>query len=255
MATTYKAPAVQKAFQILQTIIDSESSLGISDLSRKLNISKSTVHGLLSSLIEVGALERIDSGKSYILGPALVDLAFRSWSYLFTSKRVAVILDELRDAIGHTVFLGVLSRTRAVIVATAASRNPLAISSPPGTTIPMPAGALGKLYLASLDPDQATIILTKTGLTPYTERSIVALPLYLETCDRVRREGVAFDDGEYIPGVRAVATRVGYFRGLLLALWVVGFSKDLEQYESRALLDALRSCAERIREELERSVG
>ncbi|WP_051327768.1 IclR family transcriptional regulator [Desulfatirhabdium butyrativorans] len=251
MTTTYKAPAVQKAFQILKTLVEAQSPLGISDLSRQLGIGKSTVHGLIASLIEAGAIERTASEKAYVLGPALVDLAFRSWSHLFTAKTIAPILDELRDSTGLTVFLGVLSRERTIIVATSASRNALAISSPPGTTIPMLAGALGKLYIAALDTEQATNILTQTGLTPYTDHSIQSVPDYLAECAFVRSTGFAFDDEEYIPGVRAVATRVGQYRGLLLALWVVGFSKDLERHDDPGLLQAISSCADRVRKELD----
>ena len=44
----------------------------------------------------------------------------------------------------------------------------------------------------------------------------------------VRQNGYAVDDEEYLPGVKAVAIRVGNHRGLPMALWVVGFAGSME---------------------------
>jgi DNA-binding IclR family transcriptional regulator len=47
---TYSAPSVKKAFKILYAITEASNGLGISDLSKKLKIGKSTVHGITSAL-------------------------------------------------------------------------------------------------------------------------------------------------------------------------------------------------------------
>ena len=54
----YQAPTVKKAFQILELIAGEDKNLTISDLSRELGISKSTVHGITRALEEARALYR-----------------------------------------------------------------------------------------------------------------------------------------------------------------------------------------------------
>ena len=137
-------------------------------------------------------------------------------------------LDRLRDHIGETVFLGVLSRTRGIIMATAESTKPLKISSPPGVSIPLMAGAVGKVFLARLSNQDALALIEDKGLPTFTPRSIVDPDAYLEELSRVRQQGYAVDDEEYLPGVKAVAAGLGNHRGLPLAVWVVGFAGAMD---------------------------
>ena len=220
----YQAPAVQKAFQILSMVAESKKGLGLSELAQTLEFSKSTTHGLIQALVKTGSLEEDPHKRKYYLGPTLVELAFRSWNYLRVTERSQPLLEELRDRIGETVFLGVLSKSRGIIVATADALKPLKISSPPGTSIPLLAGAVGKAFLAGLSDDEAIRIIETAGLNKYTKKTITAPESYLKELRRVRKQGYAVDDEEYLPGVRAVAVSLGNQRGLPLAIWVVGFA-------------------------------
>jgi DNA-binding IclR family transcriptional regulator len=225
----YQAPAVQRAFQMLKSVAESPAEQNLSDLSRNLGWSKSTTHGLIKSLLSVGALEQGPFGKKIVLGPAIVELAFQSWNYFQVGDKARPILESLRDQIGETVFLGVLGRSRGIIVATAESQKSLKISAPPGTTITLLAGALGKVYLASLPENQAAQFINERELIKYTDKTITDKIEYIAEINQVRQNGYAVDDEEYLPGVRAIAIGVGNRRGLPLALWVVGFAGAMEK--------------------------
>jgi DNA-binding IclR family transcriptional regulator len=229
VSTGYHAPAVQRAFQLLKLVAESPAEQSLSGLARNLGWSKSTTHGLIQSLLRVGAVEQSPHGKKIVLGPAVVELAFQSWNYFQVGDKARPLLEALRDQIGETVFLGVLGRSRGIIVATAESKKTLKISAPAGSSISLLAGALGKVYLASLSPDQAVQFIAERELPRYTEKTITDKCKYLDEIDRVRQNGYAVDDEEYLPGVRAVAVGVGNHRGLPLALWVVGFAGVLEK--------------------------
>ena len=220
----YQAPAVRKAFDLLKAVADSRSDLGLSEIADTLGYSKSTTHGLIQALLAAGALVKSPKGKKFYLGPTIVDLAFKSWNYFRVIEQAQPFLDDLRDRIGETVFLGVLSHTRGIIVATAESVKPLKISSPPGVSIPLLAGAVGKVFLARLSDTEARQRIAETGLPAFTPRSIVDPSAYLEELLRVREQGYAVDDEEYLPGVKAVAAGLGNHRGLPLAIWVVGLA-------------------------------
>jgi len=220
----YQAPAVQRAFQMLKSVAESPAEQSLSDLARNLGWSKSTTHGLIQSLLNVGALEQGPAGKKFVLGPAVVDLAFHNGNYFQIGNKARPILEALRDQIGETVFLGVLGRSRGIIVATAESKKSLKISAPPGTSISLLAGALGKVYLASLPKDQAVKFIQERELPRYTDKTMTDKSDFISEISKVRQDGYAVDDEEYLPGVRAVAVSVGNRRGLQLALWVVGFA-------------------------------
>ena len=223
----YKAPAVHRAFDILRVVAESRSEMGISDLAKHLGISKSTTHGLVQALLKVGALDQNQQRKKFFLGPAMVELTFSNWNYFRVVEHSQPLLDELRERINETIFLGALSHWRGLIMATAEAIKPLKISSPPGTTIPLLAGAVGKVFLAQHNDAHVAQLLKKKELPKFTSRSIVSKIAYLNELSRVRKQGYALDNEEYLPGVRAVAVGLGNHRGLPLAIWVVGFAESM----------------------------
>jgi DNA-binding IclR family transcriptional regulator len=247
----YKAPAVQKAFELLKLVAESRSEITLSDLARQLGYSKGSVHGMIQALLQAGALEQAPGRKGYFLGPAVVELAFRSWNYFRVAEYAQPVLNELRDRIGETVFLGVLSRSRGLIMATAEAAKPLKISAPPGTSIPLLAGAVGKVFLAQQRRDQALKIIREHGLVQFTQRSVVKKEDYLAELEAVRRDGYAVDNEEYLPGVKAVAVALGNQRGLPLAIWVVGFADSMANGVIEKIAAETRQTASKLRDALD----
>jgi len=219
----YPAPAVKKAFDLLMLVAESGQDLGVSELSRLSGFSKSTTHGLIQTLLTVGALEQQKERKKYCLGPAIVELAFGSWNHIHIQETAQPYLDALRDETDETVFLGSLGRRRAIIIATSESKKALKISALPGTTLPIMAGAVGKLFLSRFDEEEARRIIRNQGLRKFTPASIGSEAVYLDQLNEVREKGYALDKEEYLPGVRAVAVGIDNLRGMPLAIWVVGF--------------------------------
>ena len=246
LSVGYQAPAVQRAFQLLKLVAESPAEQSLSGIARSLGWSKSTTHGLIQSLLSVGALEQGPLGKKIVLGPAIVELAFQSWNYFQVGDKARPILEALRDQIGETVFLGVLGRSRGIIVATAESRKSLKISAPSGTSVSLLAGALGKVYLASLPRDQAAAFIQERELPQYTEKTITDKNDYIAEINQVRQNGYAVDDEEYLPGVRAIAISVGNRRGLPLALWVVGFAGAMETSMLPGFIQHIRKAAHNL---------
>jgi DNA-binding IclR family transcriptional regulator len=243
----YRAPAVQKAFEILRIVAESREELSLSDLAKSLGFSKSSTHGLVQALLKVGALDQNPQRKKFFL----VELAFRSWNYLRVAEHAQPILDELRDQTAETVFLGAVSRYRGLIMATAETTKPLKISSPPGTTIPLLAGAVGKVFLAEQDDDQARILIKQRGLRQFTEHTIINENQYIAELAKVRRQGYALDNEEYLPGVRAVAVALGNHRGLPLAIWVVGFADSINDDVLPKIIQDTLNTANKLRIVLE----
>jgi DNA-binding IclR family transcriptional regulator len=222
----YRAPAVQKAFMLLRTIAESREELGVTELARSLGLSKSTAHGLTQALLWEGALVQ-SPRKKFFLGPTMMELAFRNWNYLKLSEKAQAALDVLRDRIGETVFLGVLSPSMAIIIARAEATKPLKLSAPRGTSVPLLAGAVGKIFLAQFDDEYARRMIKQHGLPRFTSRAAVSEEEYLAELERVREQKYALDNEEYLPGVKAVAVGLGNHRGLPLAIWVVGFAGSM----------------------------
>src|SRR4051794_41840919 len=73
-AGVYRAPAVLHAVRLLEAFVDGPADYGISELSRQAGLSKSTVHRLVTTLVEVGWLERNPTTDKDRLGVEVVEL-------------------------------------------------------------------------------------------------------------------------------------------------------------------------------------
>lgn len=243
----YKAPAVHKAFELLRTVAQSPKSLGIVELAHCLGYSKSTTHGLVHALLREGVLSQGPGGRKLFLGPTIAELLFSNWHQEKVVEQAQPELNAIRDAVNETVILGARIRNRVLIMATAEPFDSLKISVPLGSTIPLFAGAVGKVFLAEDNPDSAAALINAQGLPHYTSRSITDLKAYWKELERVRAEGHAVDIEEYLPGIRAVAVALHNRRGLPAALWVVGISANMTAAKIEKIAAAAMEAAGKLR--------
>ncbi len=161
----YKAPAVHKAFELLRAVAEAQGGARLVDLATRAGISASTAHGLVHALIREKALIQAEDGRRLFLGPLIADLAFTDWNYIKVNRLGQPFINTLRDRAEATVFLGVRVRGRIMITATAEARESFKISAPVGTTMPLCAGAVGKVFLAmEKTPEQLAVSLGEKGL-------------------------------------------------------------------------------------------
>ena len=250
MAKGYFAPSVKRAFEILKLVSASKDGIGISEIARGLSMAKSTVHGMTSALEEIGVVLRDPVTKRYTLGFTLFELGKNAYSQVDLKELARPVAEELMEKSHASVFLGVLNWDHVTILDVVEPRTELKITAPIGTTLPLLAGAAGKVFLSRLDEEEVRRIIKTKGLTRFTEKSITSTERYLEEIREARENGFAMDDEEYIPGVRAVAAPVKKAAPLLSAIWVVGLKASLDEERMKLLaqytVDAGRAIDQRI---------
>ena len=247
---TYSAPSVKKAFKILYAISETSNGLGISDLSKKLKIGKSTVHGITMALEEMGFLVRDPIYKRYTLGYSLLELCRTAYAKIELKDLARKPMEKLMDKVGETVFLGVLNGDHVTIVDVVESRNEMKITSPPGTRLPLLAGATGRVLLSQIEEEKAKEIIQKKGLVRYTSKTVVDHKHFLREIEKVKERGYAVDDEEYIPGVRAVAAPLLSVSSPPAVLWVVGFSSTLDDHKVKTVIREIQGTAEEVKQSL-----
>lgn len=245
-AKGYKAPAIHKAFQLLRLVASSKEGLGIIDLANQLGYSKSTTHGLVHALLREGALVQEQRSRKLSLGQAVAELFFLNWRAEKIKEKVQPVLYDIRDSLNEMVILGVRVKKRVLILATAETYDSMKISVSVGSTIPLMAGAAGKAFLAMEDKETALSMICEYGLPRYTPRTIFEPEIYMSELERVKEQGFALDNEEYIPGIRAVAMALGSLRGLPAALWVVGMSASMTDEKIKKITGIVREKSDRL---------
>ena len=246
-ATGYNAPLIYKAFAILEGVAANQAELGISDLARQLNISKSTIFGITQALTDLGVLRQEPATKKFRLGPTLVRLGNQALSGVDLRTIARPYMEELGQKYRETVFLGTFDEQGITIIDNVESAADFKITAPVGTRISLFAGASGKVFLSSLREPALKKIFREKKPPNFTEKSIVEPTEYLKELQKVRQRGYATDYEEYLRGVNAISVPLmdawGWPAG---AIWMVGFSHSFTKEKMEQAISSLILMADQI---------
>jgi IclR family KDG regulon transcriptional repressor len=228
MKAIYKTvPALEKCFQILDLFARSGRPLGISEIANRLNYHKSTVFNIVYTLSNLGILENGYRNK-FTLGTQLYVLGKAAGRESGLIHTVRPYLEEITEKTKLTAFLGILSKGRVLIVDKVDSPYGIRVSSEVGLSIPLLAGATGKVFLSQMSDDEVDRVLSQREMKKYTASTCSDATGFKQMIKEAREHGVAIDKEEYIEGIRAIAIPLRISRGkLLAAIWVVGLNSQL----------------------------
>jgi DNA-binding IclR family transcriptional regulator len=213
----YFAPAVDRAISILELLAgDRTGGLGITDLSQRLRLPKSSVLAILTTMERRGFVRRLDNQK-YLLGLKAYWIGSAYVRGLDLIQEFYLIAERIVAACGETVQLAVLQGGDVVYIATQPGTQPVRLVSEVGERLPAYASALGKALLAGLSDDEVRARFAGQALLPVTENTISSLAELVADLHQTRTRGVAIDRGEVIPGLYCVAGAVRNDRNNIIA--------------------------------------
>lgn len=223
----YNAPAIKKAIRILRLIVERNRPLNVTEISRQLSISKSTTFGILKALEEEKLVLRDKSSKRYVVGKGLFDLLKKVFGWLEITMIARPHMEELRDTLAETVFLGIKEGERVRVVEVVEAQKELRVSPKVDTLFPVSAAAFLKLYLARYEEPEIKSILKDMKIPKYTENTLNDPEILFKEIMRTKKEGYSIDKEEYIKGVNACATLIPKTGKTMTVLCVLGLASSL----------------------------
>lgn len=199
--------SVRRALSLVNAIAEAGGEAALTDLSARTNLPVSTCHHLLKTLIECGYAAQVPGKKLYVLGTRFIQLSHACVNSDLP-RRAQPFLEAISEATGETVHLAALQGNAIVTVALREARHAIRVDAGGVGKVEAPhATSIGKAILAWL-PDNEIRRVLAGGMTRFTEHTITALPELVEALRQVRREGVAFDREEFIPGVICIGAPI-----------------------------------------------
>lgn len=208
--------SVSTAIALLKCFTADEQELGVSELSRKLGVAKSTVHRLARTLIADGMLEQNAENEKYRLGIALFGLGALVRRRMNLSSEARQDLFALRNATGETVQLAILDGTEIMFVYNLESTQAIRVNSDIGVRKPAFCTASGRAILAFQPDDVVEGALSKGALERRTPKTEVEPPRIRRILTEVRQRGFAIEDEESEAGMRALAAPVRAAGGMVV---------------------------------------
>ncbi|MFI2713888.1 IclR family transcriptional regulator [Micromonospora sp. NPDC018662] len=209
--------SAERALDLMEYLATRRTGATFPQISQDLSLPKSSLHGLLTTLVNRGWLYLDEESRRYRIGMRVWETA-QSFGYLDNLAHHADRhLTAARDELDETVQLAVLDGIDNVYIAKVEADHPLRLVSRVGMRLPAYATGLGKVLLAGLEPADLHARLRGVTMRRFTEHTITSLELLEERIGEIRERGFGEDDGEYTPGVFCVAVPVRDASGRIVA--------------------------------------
>jgi len=178
----------------------------VTELAEILDLSPSTVHTHLSTLIDVDYV--VKSGDFYHLSLHFLGLA----NYVRNRRNAYRVAESYTDQLARetecrAVFV-VEENGRGVYMYTYSGKHAVWKYSTVGKRFPLHQTAAGKAILSQLPQERVVNIINEWGLPASTKNTITDRSELLNELDAVEDRGVAFNDEEQLSGVKAVGVPV-----------------------------------------------
>jgi IclR family KDG regulon transcriptional repressor len=220
--------------------------MGISDISGKLDLNKSTVFNIVHTLMDLNVLENQPDGK-FVFGTRFYILGNMAGKRSELIQTAHPYLERINEKTKLSAFLGLRSDRQVILIDKVDSANGIKLSSEIGMHMPILAGAGIKAMLSQLSDDEIDEILARTELKRYTQFSIIDRAVYKEEILEVRKQGIAYDREEYIEGMVAFAIPIKVNgRDHQAAIWAVGLTRQVPEASIQELTALLKGISEEI---------
>jgi DNA-binding IclR family transcriptional regulator len=213
----FRLPAVDRAISLFELLARSQNGLTLSELSRKLDIPKSTMHYLIYTLASRGYVQRGRDGRHYLLGLRMADVASASPAELYIRTLATPCLRQIGARTNLTATVTVLRGAEAVIIAKVDSFQDAGGGTWIGRHFDLHCTAQGKALISSMSEPELDRLFGGRELARFTPRTISSLQTLKSHLMRVRASGFAANDEEQVAGVRAVAAPIVDLAGAVIA--------------------------------------
>ena len=193
---TSSASAVTRTMAILECLDSSRRGLNISEISRKLDIPKSSAHVLIITLERLGYIRRASNGRDFRLGLKTYALGQRMAKSLALSDIALPHMQALVEEVQICAHLAVLDHDQGVFIQKAAAPGLIQFDTYIGRRMDLHCTALGKVILAFSPAEDVARFLAKRVFARYTPNTITTSQALRKEMIRIRRLGYAVDDAE-----------------------------------------------------------
>lgn len=217
--------SLENALTILKLFSIDTPEIGVTSLSHKLNISKSTAHRLLSSLMEEGFVYKDPQTNLYSLGSSILSLVNIVSAQLHISNEVIPILNMLVERTNENAHLTILEGMEVVYIQNLNGEYMSDDRIYLGARRPAFCTSAGQSILAYHQDAQSE---AAWNLESYTSKTITSPELFLKKCSRIRKKGFALCEEEYESQVTGISVPVfDESRNVIASLSITGDSNRI----------------------------
>jgi DNA-binding IclR family transcriptional regulator len=235
-----------RGLDLLEAVLSGPVSLA--ELSKTLNLNRSTVHRLASALVDRGYL-KLTPREGYTLSAKLLELGFAARQQISLPRVARPHLERLAELTGDTVHLGILDGNKALYLDKLPGRRRIEISSRVGERHPLCVTGLGKALLLDRTQDEwRSLFHAERGMGA---QSASAFHTWLKGMQRYQAGGYSFDLEENEDRIRCVGAPLRDETGkIVAAISVASVAQYMDDQRMADLSSTVRDAAAAISRDL-----
>jgi len=242
--------SVLKVFGILQALGE-EREIGITELSQRVMMSKSTVYRFLQTMKSLGYVAQEGESEKYSLTLKLFELGAKALQHVDLIRSADIQMRELSRLTRETIHLGALDEVGIVYIHKIDSMYNLRMHSRIGRRNPLHSTAIGKVLMAWGDRSEVDALLTEMEFTRSTDNTLLSADALRAALEIVRQQGYGEDIEEQEQGLRCIAVpvfdRFGMVTaGLSISFPTIRFSPESKSEYVRMLHTAARNISKQL---------
>lgn len=243
--------AVQRAADILQLFAESETRyLGVSEIARRLSLSKASAYRLLVSLADRRLVEFDQATELYALGPGVLMLGMTYLDQIEVRSMSRAPMRRLVERSGETAALSVEVDHTRVYVDQITPHREVKMTVQLGRPASLHAGGASKVFLAHMREEEFEQYIQSHKLERYTETTISDLGTLRAELVAIRERGYALSIMERQVSAGSVAAPILDHEGSLVA--VMSLCGPVERFQpksetfARLLMEETRELSARL---------
>lgn len=246
MKNLVRVQSIDRAVAILECFSEDKRELKLSEIAQKLDLNKSTVHGLLNTLKYHRFIDQDETTQKYRLGIRFIIYGDMVVNSMDITSFASHIIDTTCAKIEETVHIAMLDGSDIVFIEKKECNNPIKSTTKIGARIPAHSTADGRIILSYLDKDKIKELLPRyiKKLTPNTVTDKQKL---MEILSKARANGYAIDCEETVQGLVCVAAPIFDHKGIVkYSLSVTGPAVRMSEGKIHEYIDIIKEAANKI---------
>lgn len=200
--------SIERALRIIDLFDEYSTELKITEISKRMDLNKSTIHSILKTLQKHHYIEQdMDSGK-YKLGLKLFERGNLVVNNLDIRSIAKKYLLELSMKTGYTLHLVILDGKEGLYIDKVEGTAATVVYSRIGRRIPIHSSGVGKALVAFKSEEELNEILDGYFYKKQTPKTIINETDLLKELKNVREQGYATDNEENESGIYCIAVPI-----------------------------------------------
>jgi DNA-binding IclR family transcriptional regulator len=225
--------SLDRAFDILELLAREQQPLALSDISRDLDLHKSTVYRLLDSLKKRGYIEKSDTTNLYRLGVGFIELSSHYLNKVEIKTEAEPFLRQLSQILERTVYLAIMQDNEVAYVDKYEQFDSLRKYSIIGQRRPLYCTSLGKALLFSRTDAEIREVFKDIKLKRYTDNTITKITDLIAEIERSRKRGFSRDNQEMAEGEQCIGAPIYDYRNEVIAAISVAWNGEFTSVDEK----------------------